>query len=361
VITSVSIENFRGVRRGGVEGLAPISILVGPNNVGKSTVLEAIALTSQEGNPIEAAKLLLRRGGPKLDALEHVLHVRESEAEIRIRTKSSDGKTAGWLLTISKSKLTTEKSDVEGKPMKGSKTRLATRLAPEVALGQGELPGIAPPRRSQYQPEHEIFANDDDQLGIANPATTAEPFPSCLVDLETVREHDALEDAHARIGKEGRLDQVVEALQRAMPGLTNLLVFKTGSKFVLHSVRGKEHPVPAYLAGDGFKRFLALAASVFGMKNGSVLLEEPETYQHPRYMQELVKLLHLAAREGAQIILSTHSIELVDMLLHAPEADGKTYPAVHRMSLHEGELQATTIDRETAVRVRGDLLQDLRA
>lgn len=44
MITGVKIEEFRGgVREGGVEGLAPISILVGPNNSGKSTALEAIA------------------------------------------------------------------------------------------------------------------------------------------------------------------------------------------------------------------------------------------------------------------------------------------------------------------------------
>ena len=34
VITGVKIEDFRGVREGGVEGLAQISILVGPNNSG---------------------------------------------------------------------------------------------------------------------------------------------------------------------------------------------------------------------------------------------------------------------------------------------------------------------------------------
>ena len=34
MITGVKIEDFRGVREGGVEGLAQISILVGPNNSG---------------------------------------------------------------------------------------------------------------------------------------------------------------------------------------------------------------------------------------------------------------------------------------------------------------------------------------
>lgn len=55
--------------------------------------------------------------------------------------------------------------------------------------------------------------------------------------------------------------------------------------------------------------------------------------------------LHLAAKEGTQIILSTHSIELIDLLLNAPDAEGQPYPAVHRLRLHEGKLRATSIRR----------------
>jgi predicted ATPase len=119
--------------------------------------------------------------------------------------------------------------------------------------------------------------------------------------------------------------------------------------------------VPAYLAGDGFKRFLWLAATVLKVQKGIVLLEEPESFQHPRYLEELARLLYVAARDGTQVVLSTHSIELIDLLLNAPETDGRTYPAVHRMRLVDGKLYATTIDRESAVIGRRDLLEDLRA
>jgi AAA15 family ATPase/GTPase len=39
MIKSMTIESFRGVEHGKVDGLAPISILVGPNNCGTSLVL----------------------------------------------------------------------------------------------------------------------------------------------------------------------------------------------------------------------------------------------------------------------------------------------------------------------------------
>ncbi|MEO7328158.1 MAG: AAA family ATPase [Minicystis sp.] len=368
MITRVRIRNFRGVREGTVDGLSPISILVGPNNSGKSTTLEAIALVGKEPDPDEIVKLLRRRGGPLLDAFEHVAHHEGAEVSLEIQQRNGDFAT-DCFLSLSTSRVVAEKTDNDGKPMKGPKVRLVFRgekpagpiaQAPPFTLEPSPR-GTPVPRLGAPHPEREIFVNDDDQLAYGKAPATTEPFPSHLVDLETVREHEALEDAHASIGKAGRLDLVVSSLQRAMAGLTNLVIFKSGAKFVLHTVRGTERPVPAYLAGDGFKRFLALAAAALGTPQGVVLLEEPETYQHPRYLEELAAMLHIAAAEGTQIILSTHSIELIDALLRAPAAEGKTYPTVHRMRLFEGNLGATTLDRDLALRVRDDLLQDLRA
>ena len=41
-IKEVEIENFRGIRKGTLTSLKGINILVGRNNTGKSTILEAI-------------------------------------------------------------------------------------------------------------------------------------------------------------------------------------------------------------------------------------------------------------------------------------------------------------------------------
>jgi len=43
MITKLEIKNFRGIEEGNIE-LAPLTILVGPNNSGKSTILEALFL-----------------------------------------------------------------------------------------------------------------------------------------------------------------------------------------------------------------------------------------------------------------------------------------------------------------------------
>lgn len=46
MITSITIQNCRGIRTGTVEGLAPLTIFTGPNGSGKSTVLDALLIAA---------------------------------------------------------------------------------------------------------------------------------------------------------------------------------------------------------------------------------------------------------------------------------------------------------------------------
>jgi energy-coupling factor transporter ATP-binding protein EcfA2 len=336
VITSVKIEGFRGVREGGVEGLAPISILVGPNNTGKSTVLEAIAVLGLGTDAVAVIDLLLRRGGPPLDALQRVVARDAKQANI-----FADGLSTTLVQRQPLDAASAARLQAKGLEMPMSELLISRRHASSSADAVGGL---------DFKRTRVLVWGPSDRA-----------FDAGFVDIEAVRASGALEDAYTRIDGAGQLAKVVKSLRRSMPRLSDLRILKVGSDFLLHMFFESEPPVPAYLAGDGFKRLLDLTAAAVGTPKSIVLLEEPESFQHPRYLQELATLLHLAAREGTQIIISTHSIELIDLLLLAPEADGLTYPAVHRMTLHEGKLQATTLDRALAASVREDLVQDLRA
>jgi DNA repair exonuclease SbcCD ATPase subunit len=46
MIQSISINGLRGIAKGEIEGFAPLTILVGPNSSGKSTILDACMLAA---------------------------------------------------------------------------------------------------------------------------------------------------------------------------------------------------------------------------------------------------------------------------------------------------------------------------
>ena len=88
MITSVEIENLRGIARGAVADLAPLSVLVGPNNSGKSTILEALYLDSGGGNAHVAAELARRRGWCGLECVVQLAY-REGSA-VRVTVQRGD-------------------------------------------------------------------------------------------------------------------------------------------------------------------------------------------------------------------------------------------------------------------------------
>jgi uncharacterized protein len=358
VISSVRIKSFRGVREGLVDRLGPISILVGPNNSGKSTCLEAIATVGAVGEPGSALKRLLRRGGPVFDALDHIVAEGSKDAELEV---VKDNETS--LVT---------------------KTGIAT-IRDFDALSVANTEGLIEPTRQinfhgalshQNIQQHTLktIVFIDSKEKISTPwIQSGQPFSTfafAFVDVQAVRPQGALEEAYSSIERAGKVKVVVEAMKRAMSCLNDLRILKTDGEYILHAIFEGQKPVPIYLTGDGSKRLVELAAAILGVdERGVVLLEEPECFQHPRYLRELVDLLLFSAEQNRQIILSTHSIELVDLLLEAGEEKkavekidgGRPFPIVHRMRLVDGKLGATMLDRAQALASRKDLLEDLRA
>lgn len=64
MISSISINNLRGVKSGKIDELTDINVLIGVNGAGKSTVLEAIYLASAWAEPRDHV-----RDFPKFDVV----------------------------------------------------------------------------------------------------------------------------------------------------------------------------------------------------------------------------------------------------------------------------------------------------
>lgn len=349
MISSIKIKAFRGVKEGQLDGLGPINILVGPNNSGKSTCLEAVALIGSAGNALQVAKLLLHRGGPPLDALDHVVRAPASEAKLVVSLRDGVSYDCRLLLGGTRDPDQVERARAQG--LKDSMKRVqATLICKDETEKRVSL--VCSYVDDEARVAESIFEN-----GVG-----CRLFASQLVDVQAVRERGTLEDAYTSLERVGRVKSVVQALSKSMKGLVDLRILKSGEDFILHAIFDGQSPVPVYLTGDGSKRLVDLASAILGVDpDGVVLLEEPECYQHPRYLRELASLLIESAKTNRQIILSTHSMELVDLLLEAGEAERLDYPFVHRLRLVDGKLSGVVLNREQAMLTRKDLLEDLRA
>ncbi len=115
--------------------------------------------------------------------------------------------------------------------------------------------------------------------------------------------------------------QLQSALATLIDGATDLHIdIRDGNVQLLLEESAHRPAVPASRLSDGTLRYLYLVAALLQPDPPPlVAIEEPELGLHPDLMHEVAKLLR-SASERTQVVVTTHSRELVDALSDDPEA-----------------------------------------
>jgi len=83
-------------------------------------------------------------------------------------------------------------------------------------------------------------------------------------------------------------------------------------------LEGVSWPYGKYWLGDwpdGWKAFLSwLVALRTAPPGGVIFLEEPENNLHPKLLAQMLEQIRIANRRGVQVFISTHSMELVNLI-----------------------------------------------
>ena len=133
-----------------------------------------------------------------------------------------------------------------------------------------------------------------------------------------MRRQSAGSQAGERLIESGRLKDVIGVLNEVVPGLRDIRILTEHSdatdRPIVHLVFDA-YSIPAALAGDGIHALLQLGLELISMSAGTMLLEEPEAFQHPVAMRQTARVILAAVRRNVQVILTTHSLEFIDVLL----------------------------------------------
>ncbi|MFG0332475.1 MAG: AAA family ATPase, partial [Maioricimonas sp. JB049] len=62
MLTELTVENYRGFKRYHLPELRRVNLLVGRNNCGKTSLLEAVRLFAAQGHPLDIAAIAIERG-----------------------------------------------------------------------------------------------------------------------------------------------------------------------------------------------------------------------------------------------------------------------------------------------------------
>lgn len=339
-LSSIRIERFRGIRNGFAE-FAPLTVLVGPNGSGKSTVLDALRLASGQNAAEGLGSILGRRPGAWREAAWLLPSGQPvaTDGRLLLRYSLNGGPPQEFDLKF-------ERFEANGKAPGGKVPAASYRLeGPEPTFPTG-----------RYYRELSVGTEGETRSVCLDWRV---PLPRVALLLPLHRQV-SLPDAWSQVRADGRLaelhDLVAPLLGRDFRGIE---VSSEAGRPVLHIVY-TGRAVPLSIAGDGVATLIGLATEIISLQADAYLVEEPEIHLHTRAIWLIARQIVAAVGLGKQVILSTHSLDLIDGLLAALGPDGLPGLSLLRVSLQGGELSTLKIAGPDVAERRAEFHEDLR-
>jgi ABC-type branched-subunit amino acid transport system ATPase component len=314
VIRSVEIKGLRGIREGALTELTPLVVLVGPNGSGKSTVLDAllIAANPRPGEGIGLAGV--RREGVNASARWLLWRAGLGEpAELLVTTDSRKRR-----FTLSITSQSRDMTVIEGRLVDyGADDQPIHESRVTVQFQAGQLSG--------YSGENKVL----------------EGVPEVrILDPRSAGGRPPLHQLYTRAVEQGLHKDVIASIRTLIPALEDIQILAPEDVPVVYlsfgaAARGG-YALPAALAGDGIRLLLDLTLELAVRPGGLVLMEEPEVHMHPGAIRQCARAIVAAVRRGVQIVLSTHSLELIDALVAESSEEDLAKLALYRLWLQAG-------------------------
>ncbi len=327
MISSIEMTRFRGIREGKLEDLSPLTVLVGPNGCGKSTVLDALLIGASPEPGGGIARVVRRHQG-----------VHEGPSWLFWRGKHSTSATLS---------LTTESGSTRQCVM-----QLRREADERATTIDCSFPGMRANGTSvrfvRGKANHDVYILAIEGISGIH-----------LIESHTERLQPPLHELYSESTKTGLREEAKATISAIVPDITDIEILTEQNKPILY-LTYKDCAIPVALAGDGIHALVRVTFELAARPEGVVLFEEPEVHQHPRAIHQTVRAILAAVRRGAQVVLTTHDLDLIDSLLGESTDEDLERFSVYRLHLDDGVLKSHRMPGSEVAFARGEIDQDLR-
>ena len=306
MLRGLEIRRYKGIKECVLDGLTDVNILIGRNNVGKSSVLEALYLASAAfkfKDPLDRGDkithLLNRRGDRGLSwekGKEVLWYGYDDDKEVEVVLKTIKNKIVKIVLWSS-----------HNHPLVAIKVGAYT---PVCFLC---FRGFNPATKGWYP-----LASKDLEGTLEGDVPGFRSFveSTVLIDASLMRSIRCVEESLWPQLLMRRLDKlVVEVLKGGYDVEIEDLTYAPLYGTYQLMAKLPDTAVRVDDLGDGARYALVMVMAAALARNTAMLIEEPESHQHPGGLDKTVKmLLKLAKENKIQLFISTHSVELVRLL-----------------------------------------------
>ena len=326
MITSLEIQNFRGLKHVTLSDLRRVNLVVGGNDTGKTSILEALILLLGEGNSVSQLPTIFRnnqsgdQSGNNSDDRENfwpwLFYDRKFENQIQIVVRTDTSQTFGL-----NSQLVVEDSP-GNLPKVPTLVRTATNGKTQALI--------------QFRPG---------QLTINSPPSPGSFHVSCL----SVRPSHPVLDAEKynqialELDGEARFERIMREVEPRLKRLRYAKLPGTNSPLVFADL-GLSRAVPATQMGQAFNRILHIYAEILTSKTNVFLIDEIENGIFSESLPMIWKgLLAICEEQDVQIFATTHSRECVIAAHLAAQDRSKDELGVQRLQFVKGQIEAVRL------------------
>lgn len=321
MISDLRIQGFRLFQDFEIHSLARVNLIVGTNNSGKSSLLEAIHLLTSDDVRSSLMYILSERGefvsgslDPRLERardggyqVSQVFHDRVLQTGRTVTIHSSGRKD--MMLRMSLQGSNSYEREVDQQSLFGSDVVPNDNRVEMMVFEHRGLSG--------EETRERLRVTEDGLLFIERPYNLRRRMhPRGRSRLVTTNYlgFDELVTLWDRITLTPKEEKVVESLGILEPAVERISFTssQTSNSGILLKLRGQSEPVPLGSMGDGMRRILAITASLVSVDNGTLLVDEIDTGLYYKVISDMWRLvLETSARQDSQVFATTHSWDCV--------------------------------------------------
>ncbi len=389
MLTNLKIQNFRLLKDVEIQQLGRVNLIVGKNNAGKSSVLEALRIYEALGSPLLLETLLKEHDEMEgVTSGEGVLSV---ENFFTNRTLPPNGETI-YIGNMEQTEyvslkpvyftLATSDKDHEGSSFR---RRVRTELDPSeltsfeevrqalkinsknrqleapAICSRFELPGIL-----QVWLDFQSYDRDNYKVGQLELQKMGLDFSNCYVPVDfipTRRLADIWDDIYLTYGQ-----PVIEGLKLIDPEVEGLTFKKVagdmeGERKPFIKRKGQERLESLKSYGDGMRRVLQLFLYLIKARGRLLLIDEFENGLHYEVQPSIWELIFTLAKQlNVQVFAATHSEDCITAFQQVSEESEEEEEAIlFRLgcsirTTNKGQVIATIYDKQDLQIVTQDKL-----
>lgn len=329
MITAISIRNFKGFKDTEINGLAPVTLIGGKNNSGKSSLLEAMFMLYSVYNHDNFNRQFAMRGAGNLysDAVESwstLFHDRNIDSAMRLQAETE------------RERYTLEYAIDQYAVPKLTNNQIPNEILNQIGALQNNFHIEGALKLKFFVNGNPVYESEQfsNGYGQARLMENKKVMMSAVTMIPAGGTRSLNAQVLTQLDINNQLDIVLDALRIIEPSIRNISIvpLERRQNVMLNGVSsiqvvtdaevyvdiGLSKKMPLKLMGDGMVHLVNFIISIVNSKNGIVLIDEIENGIHYSVRKDLWgKIAKIAHELKCQIVATTHSYECLQSAAEA--------------------------------------------